>query len=78
MDLTTGYRRYFPMKDPVFHQSSDNKKTLHLQGLNYKILSDYLISTLSTSSESTRILPQFSQTITFLRCLISLCFCGGI
>ena len=38
----------------------------------------YLISTASTSSESTRIRPQFSQTITFLRCLISLCFWGKV
>jgi len=38
----------------------------------------YFISTLLLNSSSTRMRPQFSQTITFLCCFISLCFCGGI
>jgi len=42
------------------------------------IQSAYFISTASARSLSTSIRPQFSQIIIFLRCLISLCFCGGM
>ena len=42
------------------------------------LLLTYFTSTESFRSVSTKIRPQFSQTITFLRSLISLCFCGGM
>ncbi len=38
----------------------------------------YFTSIVSFKSLSTKIRPQFSQTITFLRSFISLCFCGGM
>src|SRR4051794_23707582 len=38
----------------------------------------YFTSIASFRSLSTRIRPQFSQMMIFLRCLISLCFCGGM
>ena len=42
------------------------------------IVTIYFTATVSCKSLSTKILPQFSHTITFLCNLISLCFCGGI
>jgi len=44
------------------------------QACSLQLKADYLTSTESFRSASTRIRPQFSQTITFLRNLISLCF----
>lgn len=60
-----------PTKKPQRYSRSIGAK--QFSGLHYDG-----ISTDSARSVSTKMRPQFSQTITFLRCLISLCFWGGM
>jgi hypothetical protein len=75
-NLSRGVRQYSranKIKTPAVNNRG-------IKNINRSFAGDtiYFTSTLPFNSSSTIIRPQFSQIITFLRCLISLCFCGGM
>jgi hypothetical protein len=57
-----------------WYQKKKSSQNVNSSSILYQVSVSYFTTTESFKSASTKIRPQFSQTIIFLRNLISLCF----